>query len=69
VRERTGTAGKPGVFDLAVRPLWRFVRAYCFRLGFLDGWQGYYIAWHNAFATAVRYAKIREAQWRKESME
>jgi hypothetical protein len=41
--------------------LWRFFRAYFIRRGFLDGWQGYYIASHTAFATLARYAKLREA--------
>jgi glycosyltransferase involved in cell wall biosynthesis len=49
-----------GPFDLAVRPFWRFLRAYFFRGGFLDGWPGYYIAWLNAFSTVTRYAKVRE---------
>ncbi len=49
-----------GVFDLAIRPWWRFLRAYFFKLGFLDGWPGYYIAWLSAFSTATRYAKVRE---------
>ena len=49
------------VSGLAIRPIWRFVRAYFFRLGFLDGWQGCYIAWLNAFSTASKYAKLREA--------
>ena len=49
-------------FDLAIRPGWRFMRAYFLRLGFLDGWQGYYIAWMTAFQTATRYAKVRVAQ-------
>ena len=48
--------------DLAFRPAWRFVRSYFFRRGFLDGWQGYYIAWMTAFYTVTRYAKVREAQ-------
>jgi len=52
----------PGAFDLAVRPFWRFVRAYLLKRGFLDGWQGFYIASHTAFSTLVRYAKIREAR-------
>jgi len=52
----------PGAFDLAVRPLWRFLRAYFVKLGFMDGWQGFYIASHTAFSTLVRYAKVREAK-------
>ena len=52
----------PGIFEMVVRPLWRFFRAYFFRLGFLDGWPGYYIAWLTAFATLTRYAKVREAR-------
>jgi hypothetical protein len=38
------------------------VRAYFLKLGFLDGWQGYTIAWLTAFYTFLRYAKAREAQ-------
>jgi hypothetical protein len=49
-------------FDLAIRPGWRFLRAYFFRLGFLDGWQGLSIARLTAFYTFLRYAKAREAQ-------
>jgi len=61
VRQHVGTGGKPSVFDMTLRPCWRFFRAYCLRLGFLDGWPGYYIACHTAFSTLVRYAKLREA--------
>lgn len=46
--------------DLVVRPWWRFVRSYGLRLGFLDGWQGFYIAWQTAFFTLTRYAKVLE---------
>jgi glycosyltransferase involved in cell wall biosynthesis len=62
VKQSAGEGGLPGAFDLALRPLWRFVRAYILRLGFLDGWPGYYIACHTAFSTVVRYAKLREAR-------
>ena len=67
VRARAGAWAQPGLFDLAIRPFWRFVRAYIFRLGLLDGWPGYYIACHTAFATVVRYAKLREARLREVS--
>jgi glycosyltransferase involved in cell wall biosynthesis len=62
VRQHKDSATVPGVFDLAARPLWRFVRAYFLRLGFLDGWPGYYIAAHTSFSTLLRYAKLREAR-------
>ena len=47
--------------DLFVRPVWRFVRSYILKLGFLDGWQGLYVAWFIAFYTMARYARAREA--------
>ncbi|HEU6447353.1 MAG TPA: glycosyltransferase family 2 protein [Verrucomicrobiae bacterium] len=49
-------------FDLLVRPMFRFFRSYILKFGFLDGWQGLYIAWMTAFYTATRYAKIRAKQ-------
>lgn len=47
--------------DLAIRPAWKFFRAYVLRLGFLDGWPGYFIAWMDAFSTVTRYSKVIEA--------
>jgi glycosyltransferase involved in cell wall biosynthesis len=61
--QRRVAAGKPaGPIELGFRPFWRFVRAYIFRLGFLDGWQGFYIAGLSAFSTLTRYAMVREAR-------
>jgi len=54
-----------GVFDLGVRPVWRFCRAYFFKLGFLDGWQGFAIAWMTSFYTFLRYVRVREDQGTK----
>src|SRR5439155_4893192 len=51
-----------GFFDMLIRPLWRFVRSFVFKLGFLDGWQGLSIAWMTAFYTFLRYFKAFEAQ-------
>jgi glycosyltransferase involved in cell wall biosynthesis len=62
VRHFQSTGRRATWLHLVVRPTWRFARSYFFRLGFLDGWQGYYIAWMTAFQTATRYAKVREAQ-------
>ncbi|MDD4933352.1 MAG: glycosyltransferase family 2 protein [Methylacidiphilaceae bacterium] len=52
--------------DLLLRPLWRFVRGYVFRLGFLDGFPGLYIATVTAVATFVRYAKLYELEFGKQ---
>lgn len=52
---------RPRWLDIAVRPFWKFFRAYILRFGFLDGWQGYFIAWMDAFSTTVRYTKARYA--------
>jgi glycosyltransferase involved in cell wall biosynthesis len=46
--------------DTLLRPWWRFFRAYVLRLGFLDGFPGYYIARATAFATFVRYSRLYE---------
>ncbi len=67
VKQRLARGGSAGVFELAVRPGWRFLRAYCFRLGFLDGWQGFYIAALSAFSTLTRYALVREAEAQKQT--
>lgn len=62
VRQHSQNGPGPQITGLWIRPIWRFVRAYIFRLGFLDGWQGCYIAWLNAFSTATKYAKSRECR-------
>lgn len=49
------------------RPGWRFVRAYFFKLGFLDGFPGFYIAWATAFGTFVRYSRLYEAENQKDA--
>ncbi len=61
VRRRVEAGKSAGFWELAFRPWWRFMRAYVFRLGFLDGWQGFYIAGLSAFSTLTRYALVRES--------
>lgn len=51
-----------GLFDLVFRPPWSFVRGFILKLGFLDGWVGFSIAWMTAFYTFLRYFKALEAQ-------
>ena len=63
VRQHSARRAGSQLAGLVVRPLWRLVRAYFLRRGFLDGWPGLYIAWLNAFSTASKYAKLREAEF------
>jgi glycosyltransferase involved in cell wall biosynthesis len=62
VQERLSRGRRVNWAELGCRPLWRFVRGYVLRLGFLDGWAGWVVARMVAFETFLRYAKLREAQ-------
>jgi glycosyltransferase involved in cell wall biosynthesis len=62
VKRQIERGGSAGFFEFAVRPTWRFIRAYLIRRGFLDGWQGFYIAALSSFSTLTRYALVRETE-------
>ncbi|HLH53216.1 MAG TPA: glycosyltransferase family 2 protein [Verrucomicrobiae bacterium] len=62
VKRRVAEGGPAGLIEMGFRPFWRFVRAYVVRRGFLDGWQGFYIAALGSFSTLTRYAMVREAR-------
>ncbi|MEP6717087.1 MAG: glycosyltransferase family 2 protein [Terriglobia bacterium] len=50
-----------GVRRIAFDPAWTFVRTYLIQRGFLDGSQGFAIAWMAALYTFLKYAKARDA--------
>ncbi len=47
---------------VVVRSLWRFFRAYVFKLGFLDGYPGFFIAFSTAYSTLFRHTRLYETQ-------
>jgi glycosyltransferase involved in cell wall biosynthesis len=49
------------------RSAWRFVRAYIFRAGFLDGYPGFFIAASTAYSTLVRHSRLFEHQQLRQS--
>ncbi|MDE3144058.1 MAG: glycosyltransferase family 2 protein [Bacteroidota bacterium] len=52
-------AGKPAnYFNLIINPLVAFISGYIFKLGFLDGADGFFIASSVAYQTMVKYAKL-----------
>jgi len=48
--------------DILFRPLWRFLKAYVFKRGFLDGRRGLLIASISAFGVMVKFAKLWEQE-------
>jgi len=56
--ERKGK--KPGMATALLRGIWSFVRIYILKLGFLDGWAGFVIAFSNLEGVFYRYAKLCE---------
>jgi glycosyltransferase involved in cell wall biosynthesis len=51
-------------YHLAFLPLFRFIKSYFFRAGFLDGFAGLVISVLSGYTIFVRYAKLREI-WKK----
>lgn len=51
---------RAGALDVAARPLWRFLRGYLLRGGFLDGAPGAAMAWARACEAWVKYARLWE---------
>ena len=67
VRQQKARGRRFSVATAILRPDWRFFRAYVFKLGFLDGFPGFYIAWATAFGAFVRYSRLYENENRHES--
>ncbi len=44
--------------DIALRPLWRFLRFYLLEAGFLEGWRGLVMAYLAAHYVRLRYLKL-----------
>lgn len=49
-------------FKMIFSPSLKFIRAYFFRLGFLDGKEGWMIARWSAYATFLKYSKLKRLQ-------
>ena len=60
IQQQLDKDGRFSALDAAFRPLWRFLRAYVLKLGCLDGFPGFYIAWATAFGAFVRYSRLYE---------
>lgn len=50
---------RSSLLKIIVSPTLKFVRAYIFKLGFLDGKEGWMIARWSAYATYLKYTKLK----------
>lgn len=53
--------------DVLLRPLFIFLKMYIFRLGFLDGFQGFLLAVFSSHYVFTKYAKLWELNQKKEN--
>ncbi len=47
-------------FKIIVSPIFEFIKVFIFKLGFLDGFPGFYIAKTMSYYTFLKYIKLRE---------
>jgi len=47
-------------FKIIVSPVFEFIKVFVFKLGFLDGFPGFYIAKTMSYYTFLKYIKLRE---------
>ena len=60
---------KSGTISLIFNPFWKFVKSYFFRLGILDGYYGFVVCAISAYATFIKYVKIKELQQKNNQVE
>ncbi len=55
--------GKHGYwFKIILNPIAKFLGGYILKAGFLDGKAGFRIAWYSAYATYLKYSKLRKLE-------
>jgi glycosyltransferase involved in cell wall biosynthesis len=57
-KQKQTDGAKGSVLKAVFRGLWTFIRGYIFRLGFLDGKEGFLLAVSNAEGTYYKYVKL-----------
>jgi glycosyltransferase involved in cell wall biosynthesis len=67
-RESVEKGKNTNMFKVYFSPKWHFVNDYFFKLGFLDGFYGYTICRLSAYATFLKYSKIRLYYYQKSKL-
>lgn len=60
---------KVTMVSLIFSPFWKFIKSYFIRLGFLDGYYGFVVCTISAYATFIKYVKIKELQDKNKQVE
>ena len=60
---------KASIISIVLSPVYKFLRMYIVRLGFLDGLEGLLLATTSSLYTMVKYYKLREIYTNKSSIE
>jgi len=59
-REGVAKGKNTSMVVIIVKTVWKFKRDYFFRLGFLDGTEGFIVCYQSAYTTFIKYLKMRE---------
>ena len=60
---------KASLISIVLSPIYKFLRMYIVRLGFLDGLEGFLLATTSSLYTMVKYYKLREIYKNKSYIE
>ena len=61
-REEYRRGKRSNIFKIVFIPAFKFFRSYIIRLGFLDGYYGFVVCKNSAFASYLRYIKLKQLQ-------
>jgi glycosyltransferase involved in cell wall biosynthesis len=61
-KEAYSRGKRAGILKILFSPCIKFIRDYIFLLGFLDGYHGFMVCRISAWATFLKYAKLRQLQ-------
>lgn len=59
-REAVNLGRRSNLIKIIINPVWKFIRDYILKLGFLDGYYGFVICKISAQATFIKYIKMKE---------
>ncbi len=55
-------------FKMLIHPAWAFLNGYLFRLGFLDGFEGFSVAVHTTHQVFLKYSKLYRLQQNRQKV-